>query len=129
MVTFTVNTHRAQQGDTQRLVGSQLDHAACADGRGSLFPVDLPEGQKAKALQDSHRQQPPGSSLGAVSRSGKGLLLLPREGPVVGLQDCPVMVPDVLPSLRKAWTAAAATALACSSGPSIRPLQSRFYHA
>lgn len=45
----------------------------------------------------------------AVSGSragGKATLILPKSGPVVGLQDCPILLPQVLPALQRAWAAA-----------------------
>jgi hypothetical protein len=54
---------------------------------------------------DAPHQQLP---LGFNARSsGKGVLLLPKEGPVVGLQDCPILLPQVLPALQTAWAAVA----------------------
>ena len=40
------------------------------------------------------------------ARGSKGSLVVPASGPVVGLQDCPLLLPAVLPVLRKAWRAA-----------------------
>eukprot|EP00775_Hariotina_reticulata_P010840 gene10840-10996_t len=40
----------------------------------------------------------------AASKGMKGSLLMPSSGPVLGLQDCPVMLPDVLPALHQAWS-------------------------
>jgi hypothetical protein len=51
-----------------------------------------------------HQQLPQGFS---ARSSGKGVLLLPKEGPVIGLQDCPILLPQVLPALQRAWTAVA----------------------
>jgi hypothetical protein len=36
------------------------------------------------------------------------MLLMASSGPVSGLQDCPVLLPNVLPALQEAWDAAAA---------------------
>ncbi|WIA32818.1 hypothetical protein OEZ86_006000 [Tetradesmus obliquus] len=52
-----------------------------------------------------HQQQLPQGSQ--PRSSGKGVLLLQKDGPVVGLQDCPILLPQVLPALRQAWTAVA----------------------
>jgi hypothetical protein len=52
----------------------------------------------------AHQQLPPGTS---TRSSGKGVLLLQKEGPVVGLQDCPILLPNILPALQRAWTAVA----------------------
>jgi hypothetical protein len=51
-----------------------------------------------------HQQLPIGFS---ARSSGKGVLLLPKEGPVIGLQDCPILLPQVLPALQRAWSAVA----------------------
>ncbi|WIA12661.1 hypothetical protein OEZ85_006309 [Tetradesmus obliquus] len=51
-----------------------------------------------------HQLLPQGSQLRS---SGKGVLLLQKDGPVVGLQDCPILLPQVLPALRQAWAAVA----------------------
>eukprot|EP00878_Enallax_costatus_P033120 GHUV01036507.1.p1 GENE.GHUV01036507.1~~GHUV01036507.1.p1 ORF type:complete len:715 (+),score=212.45 GHUV01036507.1:3-2147(+) len=48
------------------------------------------------------------------SRGAKGALVLQGTGPVIGLQDCPVMMPDVLPTLQQAWAAAVAAAEAAA---------------
>lgn len=48
------------------------------------------------------------------NKGGKGVLLAPSSGPVVGLQDCPIMLPIVLPALQQAWSAAAAAVQAAT---------------
>jgi hypothetical protein len=59
--------------------------------------------------QDSmQQQQQQGGSVQQLL--GKGMLLVARSGPVVGLQNCPVLLPDVLPALQEAWGAAAEVA-------------------
>lgn len=48
----------------------------------------------------------------AGAKGGKGTLVFPGTGPVVGLQDCPVALPDVLPTLQQAWAATSAAVAA-----------------
>jgi hypothetical protein len=65
------------------------------------------EGPPHPVCQDSMQQQQGGSVQQLL---GKGMLLVQRSGPVVGLQSCPVLLPDVLPVLQEAWGAAAEVA-------------------
>jgi hypothetical protein len=46
------------------------------------------------------------------SKGAKGILVSPAFGPVVGLQECPIMLPGVLLVLRKACRVAAAVVAA-----------------
>jgi len=50
----------------------------------------------------------------ALPTDTKGAILVARSGPVPGLQDCPVMLPDLLPHLHMAWNKAAAAAAAAA---------------
>jgi hypothetical protein len=62
--------------------------------------------------QDSMKQQQQQQQQGGSMQQllGKGMLLVHRSGPVVGLQNCPVLLPNVLPVLQEAWGAAAEAA-------------------
>ncbi|KAF6257722.1 hypothetical protein COO60DRAFT_1203083 [Scenedesmus sp. NREL 46B-D3] len=66
--------------------------------------------------QDSLQQQRQGGSMQQLL--GKSMLLVHRSGPVVGLRDCPVLLPNVLPLLQEAWGVAAEVAAhaRCSPG-------------
>lgn len=44
----------------------------------------------------------------ADTKGAKGTLIAEASGPVVGLQDCPALLPAVLPVLHRAWTTAGA---------------------
>lgn len=61
----------------------------------------------------------------ADSKGAKGTLVSAASGPVVGLQDCPVTLPAVLPVLRNAWRVAeelvAAAAGAAASAATCEP--------
>jgi hypothetical protein len=60
--------------------------------------------------QDSMQQQQQQQGGGVQQLLGKGMLLVARSGPVVGLTNCPVLLPNVLPALQEAWGAAAEVA-------------------
>ncbi|KAF8059749.1 CSN6 [Scenedesmus sp. PABB004] len=60
------------------------------------------------ATAPGHPPVPPPPA--APPRGSKGALLHARAGPVVGMQGCPVRLPDVLPALGATWAAAACAA-------------------
>jgi hypothetical protein len=68
---------------------------------------EAPHPLRQDSIQQQHQQQQGGSVQQLL---GKGMLLVARSGPVVGLQNCSVLLPDVLPSLQEAWRAAAEVA-------------------
>ncbi|KAF6255370.1 hypothetical protein COO60DRAFT_215397 [Scenedesmus sp. NREL 46B-D3] len=82
------------------LVSCQHIGAFAFKGCGSLDMV-------AFTTDAAHQQLPLGSH---ARNSGKGVLLLHKEGPVVGLQDCPMLLPHVVPALQLVWAAAVKTA-------------------
>jgi hypothetical protein len=64
------------------------------------------------SMQHQQHQQPQQQVQGGGMQQllGKGMLLVARSGPVVGLQNCPVLLPSVLPVLQEAWGVAAEVA-------------------
>lgn len=55
-----------------------------------------------------------------VPQRGKGVQISIRVGPVAGLQDCEVLLPNPLPALQAAWAAAAAVEGAASHARQLR---------
>jgi hypothetical protein len=108
MVTFTA----CRNGDADALSsgggGGVRGHVG-----GAACPSSGDQGNTtAMAALDAHAAAAATAAAAAAARGGKGCLLAPRTGPVVGMQGAPVLLPDVLPLLRLAWRTAAAVASA-----------------
>lgn len=97
-------THYQQQ---QVKVSTQHIGTYAFKGCGTLDMVAISIDDLAVQAVQQYKpgQQQQQQNNAASARNGKGMLIAPRSGPVVGQQHCPVVLPDVLPGLRRAWAA------------------------